>query len=57
MTGALGLVIGIAITVAIGSFLARHADDLADFGRCLDNATTEQARDACANEFVERVDG
>ena len=57
VTGALGVVIGVAITVAIGSFLARHADDLADFGRCLDNATTEEGRDACATDFANRVGG
>jgi drug/metabolite transporter (DMT)-like permease len=56
LTGLAGLVIGVAITVSAGSFLARHATDLNSFGSCMDNAATAQARETCAQQFTDRLD-
>jgi hypothetical protein len=56
VTSVAGLLIGIAITVSVGSFLATHWNDLRTFGRCLDGASSNEARDACARQFADQVD-
>lgn len=56
VTSLAGLLIGVIITISVGSFLATHWNDLRTFARCLDNATTDQARDACAQQFADAVD-
>jgi hypothetical protein len=56
VTGLAGLVIGVAITVSAGTFLARHATDFNSFGSCMDNAATSQARETCAKQFADKLD-
>jgi drug/metabolite transporter (DMT)-like permease len=56
LTGLAGLVIGIAITVSAGTFLARHATDFNSFGSCMDNAATAQARENCARQLNDKLD-
>jgi Na+/H+ antiporter NhaD/arsenite permease-like protein len=56
ITGLLGLALGIAITIGVGTFLASHVTDLNRFGSCLDNAASSQARESCAREFADRLD-
>jgi hypothetical protein len=55
VTGALGLVIGIALTVSAGTFFSTRAGDFQQLGRCLDRATTDQGRATCARDFGDRL--
>jgi hypothetical protein len=56
VTSLAGLLIGILITITISGFLATHWNDLRTFARCLDSASGKQARDACAQQFSDKVD-
>jgi membrane-bound ClpP family serine protease len=51
VTGAVALLIGILLTVSIGTFFATHVNEFRRFGRCIDNATSDQARRACADQL------
>jgi membrane-bound ClpP family serine protease len=51
VTGALALLIGIVLTVSIGTFFATHVTDFDRFGRCMDNASSTQARRTCADQL------
>lgn len=55
VTGALGLVIGIALAVSAGTFFSTHTGDFQQLGRCLDRATTDQGRATCARDFGDRL--
>ncbi len=56
VTALLGLLFGVIITATVGAFLATHWNDLRTFARCLDDAPSDEARDACAQEFARAVD-
>jgi uncharacterized membrane protein HdeD (DUF308 family) len=51
VTGALALVIGLFLAVGIGTFFATNVNDFRQFGRCMDNAGSDQARQACAERL------
>jgi membrane-bound ClpP family serine protease len=51
VTGAIALLIGIVLTVSVGTFFSTHVNDFRKFGRCMDDATTDQARRACAEQL------
>ena len=51
VTGALALLIGIVLTVSIGTSFATHVTDFDRFGRCMDNASNTQARRTCADQL------
>ena len=56
VTALLGLLIGVTVTISVGGFLATHWNDLRTFATCLDDATTDEARDTCAQTFADVVD-
>jgi energy-converting hydrogenase Eha subunit H len=56
VTGALALVLGVVLTVSIGTFFATHANDFRRFGDCLNSADSRAARQDCARELVDRLD-
>ena len=56
VTGALALVIGLLFTVSIGAFFATNVNDFRQFGRCLDGARGDQAREACAQQLERSLD-
>jgi Domain of unknown function (DUF4190) len=56
VTGALALVIGLFFAVSIGAFFATNVNDFRQFGRCLDAARTDQAREACAERLERSLD-
>ena len=56
VTGALALVIGLFFTVSIGAFFATNVNDFRQFGRCLDGARGDQARQACAEQLERNLD-
>jgi hypothetical protein len=51
ITGALALVIGLLLTIGIGTFFATNVNDFRRFGRCMHDATTQPAREACARQL------
>jgi hypothetical protein len=55
ITGLLGLVIGVVWVASIGTFFTTHANDFGTFGRCVDRATTDTQRQACARELTDRL--
>jgi membrane-bound ClpP family serine protease len=56
VTGALALVIGLFFVVSIGAFFATNVNDFRQFGRCLDGARGDQARQACAERLERSLD-
>lgn len=55
ITGLLGLALGVAISVSVGTFLTSHVTDINRLGSCLDNAGGPAAREACARQFADRL--
>jgi Na+/H+ antiporter NhaD/arsenite permease-like protein len=51
VTGGLALVIGLFLAVSIGTFFATNVNDFRQFGRCMDKATSDQARQACGEQL------
>jgi hypothetical protein len=51
VTGALALVVGLFFAVGIGTFFATNVNDFRQFGRCMDNARSDQPRQACAEQL------
>jgi uncharacterized membrane protein HdeD (DUF308 family) len=55
VTGGLALLLGAAITISFGTFLATHANDLRTLTRCIDDAPDPAAKQACAQQFSDKV--
>ena len=56
VTGALALVVGRFFAARIGAFFATNVNDFRQFGRCLDGARGDQAREACAQQLERNLD-
>ena len=56
VTGALALVVGLFFAASIGAFFATNVNDFRQFGRCLDGARGDQAREACAERLERNLD-
>src|SRR5215212_3669926 len=56
VTGALALVVGLFLAASIGAFFATNVNDFRQFGRCLDGARGDQAREACAERLERNLD-
>jgi len=56
VTGALALVVGLFLAASIGAFFATNVNDFRQFGRCLDGARGDQAREACAEQLERNLD-
>jgi hypothetical protein len=55
LTGAVALIVGIALTISVGTFFSTHANDFREVSRCLDRAGTDQARATCVRQFGDRL--
>ncbi len=51
VTGGIALLVGIFLTISIGTFFATHVNDFNNFGRCMDGAVGAAAREQCAREL------
>jgi membrane-bound ClpP family serine protease len=51
VTGAAALVIGLFLAIGIGTFFAANVNDFRQFGRCMDDARGDAAREACARQL------
>jgi Domain of unknown function (DUF4190) len=56
ITGAIALLVGVVLTVSIGTWFATHVNDFNEFGRCLDRASGPTAREACARELSRNLE-
>jgi hypothetical protein len=56
VTGALALVIGLFLAVSIGAFFATNVNDFRQFGRCMDAARGDPAREACAERLARNLE-
>ena len=56
VTGALAVVLGLVFAISIGTFFATNVNDFRQFGRCLDGARGDQAREACAEQLGRNLD-
>jgi hypothetical protein len=51
VTGGIALLVGIFLTISIGTWFATHVNDFRRFGNCMDQATGAAAREQCAREL------
>jgi membrane-bound ClpP family serine protease len=51
VTGAVALVIGLFFAISIGTFFATNVNDFRQFGRCMENANSDQERRACGEQL------
>jgi hypothetical protein len=56
VTGGFALVIGLFLAVSIGTFFATNVNDFREFARCMDNARSDQARQACGEQLANKLD-
>ena len=56
VTGGLAMLIGLFLAVSIGTFFATNVNDFRQFGRCMDNARSDQARQACGEQLANNLD-
>jgi membrane-bound ClpP family serine protease len=56
VTGAVALVVGLFLAISIGTFFATNVNDFRQFGRCMENARGDQARQACAEQLSRDLD-
>jgi hypothetical protein len=55
VTGAIGLVLAVALLVTLGVYLNRHSTDLRDFRDCVNRADTASARGSCADQLSNQL--
>jgi hypothetical protein len=51
VTGGLALLLGIFITISVGTWFATHVNDFRRFGNCMDQAGGDAAREQCARQL------
>ena len=51
VTGAIALLLGIFLTISIGTWFATHTNDFRRFGNCMDQASGPAAREQCARQL------
>jgi hypothetical protein len=56
VTGGIALLVGIFLTISIGTWFATHVNDFRRFGNCLDQATGDAAREQCARELSRELE-
>ena len=50
VTGGIALLVGIFLTVSIGTWFATHVNDFNRFGQCIEDASGSTAREQCARD-------
>jgi membrane-bound ClpP family serine protease len=51
VTGGIALLVGIFLTISVGTWFATHVNDFNRFGRCMDKAVGAAAREQCARQL------
>jgi hypothetical protein len=55
VTGAIGLVLSIALLVTVAVYLNRHSTEFRDFRDCVNRANTAADRGACADQLSNQL--
>jgi hypothetical protein len=56
VTGGIALLVGVFLTISIGTWFATHVNDFNDFGRCMENAVGSAAREECARQLSRELE-
>jgi hypothetical protein len=56
ITGAIAVLLGVVITISIGTWFATHVNDFNRFGRCIDNASGPTEREQCARQLSRELE-
>ena len=56
VTGGLALLIGVFITISVGTWFSTHVNDFNRFGRCIDDAVGSAAREECARQLSRELE-
>ncbi|HSO56265.1 MAG TPA: DUF4190 domain-containing protein [Actinomycetes bacterium] len=56
VTGGIALLVGVFVTISIGTFFATHVNDFNNFGRCMDGAVGAAAREECARQLARELE-
>ena len=56
VTGGIALLVGVFVTISIGTFFATHVNDFNQFGRCMDGAVGAAAREECARQLARELE-
>ena len=54
--GGLALVVGVILTISIGTWFATHVNDFNRFGQCMDDAAGAAAREECARQLTRELE-
>lgn len=56
VTGGIALLVGVFLTISIGTWFATHVNDFNQFGRCMENAVGSAAREECARQLSRELE-
>ena len=56
VTGGLALLIGIVVTISVGTWFSTHVNDFNRFGQCVDDAAGAAAREQCARQLSRELE-
>jgi uncharacterized membrane protein HdeD (DUF308 family) len=56
VTGGIALLVGVFVTISIGTLFATHVNDFNNFGRCMDGAVGAAAREECARQLATELE-
>jgi hypothetical protein len=56
VTGGIALLVGVFLTISIGTWFATHVNDFNEFGRCMENAVGSAAREECARQLSRELE-
>ncbi len=56
VTGAIALLLGIFLTISVGTWFATHVNDFRRFGNCMDKAVGSAAREQCARQLSQNLE-
>jgi hypothetical protein len=56
VTGGLALLVGVFLTISIGTWFATHVNDFNRFGQCMDDAVGSAAREQCARQLSQELE-
>ena len=56
VTGGIALLVGIFLTISIGTWFATHVNDFNRFGQCIEDASGSTAREQCARDLSRELE-
>jgi hypothetical protein len=56
VTGGIALLVGVVLTISIGTWFATHVNDFNRFGQCLEDATGAADREQCGQQLSRELE-